>query len=129
VKDVVGTHATQSSQTDQQRQQMPRTYRFVHSDGRVDRVTDLRKTARKVDMDHGRRHQSDYDSYLSASETESDDPGMRSEKPVSKRQLRGLQKSDEYMRSQLSARNHDEPVYFSTNHHGKKVSTGKQRPY
>jgi len=123
VKGTAGKCTSQSSQTDQPRQQMPNTHRFVHSNGKVDVVTDNTKATRKPNKDHshyGRRQQTDSDSCLSASETEPDDPETRSRKPTSERQLRELQRSGEHACSQLSVRNDSGPVYFSTYHYHKK---------
>ena len=121
VRSTVREHTSRSSQAGQDSQQMPTKYRFVHSNGQVDVVVDdtNRKPARKQIENHSpfaRKQHTDSEDYLSASDTEPDDPRMMSQLPVSKQQVKGLRNNVKSRQRQSD--NNDNaslPVYYSTN--------------
>jgi len=85
------TCAFTPSRTVRSKHQMPKKYKLVHSNGQVDVVTDNtnRNSSQKQSKDHrnyNRRQRADSENYLSASETEYDEPRIMSMSPVSKRQ-------------------------------------------
>ena len=80
--------ASQSSQTEGREHKKSRTYKFVHSDGRVDIVTDMmtKRPEQRRGSGHDRRSrskESDDGDYLTPSESETEDLVGVSHAPVS----------------------------------------------
>jgi len=110
---------SQSSQTVSQGHQRSRTYKFIHRDGRVDFVTDM--TTRKPNQRRGPRRdqrsqseESDDENYLTPSETEQDEPGMR-KTPVFRRQIDGFRRHGEARMREFGVDSTANlPVYYSS---------------
>jgi len=123
---------SQSSQAERPTQRRPRSYRFVHSDGRVDVVTDLTSGRSNRQRDpkakgRSRRQTSDTDEYLTPSETEPDDPGMMSKSPVSKQQIKGLRRNEKARQMRVGENSTARlPIYYSTNRKQKNAELTKE---
>jgi len=121
------TSSTQKAELFKRYLDPSRTYRFVHSNGEVDVVTDL--TDRKSGGQHRRRQCSSSEDYLTESETEPDNPETRRKWPSSSRQLQGLKQSDKLRSGQPDSKTGGarERVYFSTSRaeKGDSAKTGR----
>ena len=110
-------------------------YKFVHSNGNVDVVTDTTSNVdgnKQVNRSNkqGRGHISDSDHYLTPSETEPDDIEEMSEYPVTRSQVQKLKKTVQVKQRCDGKDVHaDLPIYYSTRRTPKQkdAGTGKLR--
>ena len=133
---VLGQESSKVSvQTRRPTQHKPKMYKFVHSNGNVDVVTDMttdacndKQVSRSSKLGHG--HLSDSDQYLTPSQTEPDDFEEMSRKPVSMCQVDGLKKSVEARQRYFGKDVHANlPVYYSTNKISKQRDAEQSKRY
>ena len=116
------SYVSQSSQTQRKKHsELPKRYKFVHSDGRVEIVTDettqipVGKQTRNSSCGN-REEESDSGGYLTPSDTDPDDPRMWDRDPVTKRQVDGLRGNTESNQREFGIDNTSKlPVFYSVN--------------